>query len=111
MELITSRLRLREFIAGDFQALRAMDARPEFNANERESVSDDDTRKSLEESISSQHEQPRTVFKLAISIPPEDIARGMVKISRQWEAIREWEVGWAVHPDQWGKGYATEAAW
>jgi RimJ/RimL family protein N-acetyltransferase len=33
-----------------------------------------------------------------------------LKFARQWEAIREWEVGWAIHPDEWGKGYATEAA-
>ena len=25
--------------------------------------------------------------------------------------IREWEVGWAVHPDVWGRGIAAEAAW
>ena len=26
------------------------------------------------------------------------------------ESIREWEIGWAIHPAQWGKGFATEAA-
>ena len=35
---------------------------------------------------------------------------GILKLSRQWERIREWEVGWAVHPCEWGKGYASEAA-
>jgi RimJ/RimL family protein N-acetyltransferase len=26
-----------------------------------------------------------------------------------WAEIREWEIGWALHPDYWKKGYATEA--
>jgi ribosomal-protein-alanine N-acetyltransferase len=111
MELITPRLRLREFAETDYPAMRDMDARPEFNTYEREFASEEETRKSLEEAISSQHDHPRTVYRLAIIIPPEEIVRGVLKISRQWEAIREWEVGWAVHPDKWGKGYATEAAW
>jgi ribosomal-protein-alanine N-acetyltransferase len=111
MELITPRLRLRDFVEGDFLAMRDMDARPEFNTYEREFASEADTRKSLDESISTQRDHPRTIFRLAITIPSEDIARGVLKISRQWEKIREWEVGWAVHPDLWGKGYASEAAW
>lgn len=111
MELITPRLRIREFNQGDYPALRAMDSRPEFNVYEREFATEMDTRRSLGESISSQLEIPRTVFRLAITIPPENIVKGVLKISSQHEKIREWEVGWAVHPDEWCKGYATEAAW
>jgi len=61
--------------------------------------------------LKDQLETPRKSFMLAITIPPADEIRGIVKLSRQWEAIREWEVGWAVHSAEWGKGYATEAAW
>jgi RimJ/RimL family protein N-acetyltransferase len=111
MDMITPRLKLRDFVEGDYPALRDMDTRIEFNTYEREVVSEGDTQKSLEESITSQHEIPRTVFRLAITIPPKDTVIGIIKISRQQETIREWEVGWAVHPDEWGKGYATEAAW
>jgi RimJ/RimL family protein N-acetyltransferase len=110
MELITPHLRIREFYEGDFRALREMDTRPEFNTYERGSVSEAETQKSLDESITSQHETPRTVFWLAITIPPEETAVGTIKLSRNQETIREWEVGWAIRPDKWGKGYATEAA-
>jgi ribosomal-protein-alanine N-acetyltransferase len=110
MELITPRLRLRDFVETDFQALREMDSRPEIHTYERELPSVDETHQSLEECISSQKDAARTTFKLAITIPPQEIVRGVVKLTRQWETIREWEVGWAVHPDEWGKGYATEAA-
>lgn len=26
------------------------------------------------------------------------------------DSIQEWEIGWAVHPAEWGKGIAVEAA-
>ena len=111
MELITPRLRIREFIESDYQALRDMDSRTEFNTYEREYASEAETRGSLDESISTQLKIPRTVYRLAITIPPVDTVKGVINISRQQEKIREWEVGWAVHPDEWNKGFATEAAW
>ncbi len=111
MEIFTPRLILREFVKTDFLALREMDTRPEFNTYETEFTSEGETRKSLEESLSSQQINPRTIYRLAICIKPHDTVKGILKLSRQQESIREWEVGWAVHPDEWDKGYATEAAW
>jgi RimJ/RimL family protein N-acetyltransferase len=111
MEFVTSRLRIREFVEGDYQALRDMDSRPEMHTYERELPSEEDTRNSLAEYINNKLETPRTTYRFAIAIPPQNEVRGLLKLSRQWEAIREWEVGWAIHPDEWGKGYAGEAAW
>jgi ribosomal-protein-alanine N-acetyltransferase len=111
MEFVTPRLKLREFVEGDYLALREMDSRPEMHTYEREMPSDTETVKSLEEFISNQQEIPRTTFRFAITIPPQDTVRGILKLTREWETIREWEVGWAMHPDEWGKGYAGEAAW
>jgi len=110
MELITSRLLLREFVEGDYQALRDLDSRPEMHTYEREVPGEAETRKTLDELIKNQQEEPRTTYRLAISIPPHETARGILKLSQQWEAIREWEVGWALHPEEWGNGYAVEAA-
>lgn len=111
MELVTPRLRIREFVVADFQAMRELDSQPAMHSYERDLPSEDETRQTLEDSIRSQETVPRTTFRMAITIPPLDTVRGVVKLTRQWEAIREWEVGWAVHPDEWDKGYATEAAW
>ena len=110
MELITSRLLLREFVAGDYQALRDLESRPEMHTYERDLPNEAETRKSLDEFIQNQREEPRITYKFAITIPPNETAKGILKLSRQWEEIREWEVGWAMHPEEWGKGYALEAA-
>ena len=96
---------------GDFRILREMDSRPEMHIYERELPGETDTRNTLDEYIRDQLQTPRTSFRFAITIPPVDEPRGILKLSRQYDLIREWEVGWAVHPDDWGKGYATEAAW
>jgi len=111
MELITPRLQLRDFGEVDIQALLDMDAKPEMHKYERDHPSVEDTRNKLESYLKDQLETPRKSFILGVTIPPKDEIRGIVKLSRQWEAIREWEAGWGVHPDEWGKGYATEAAW
>ncbi len=110
MELITQHLRLRELGEGDYQAFRAMDLIPEMHIYERELPNEGETRQRLAEAINNQRANPRTMYMLGITIQPDDVVKGIVKLSRQWEQIREWEVGWAVHRDEWGKGYATEAA-
>jgi [ribosomal protein S5]-alanine N-acetyltransferase len=111
VELNTPRLRLREFNELDFLAFREMNSRAEMHTYEREQPGSDETRVTLESFLNDPIEVPRTTYRLAITIKPHDTVKGIVKLARQWEAIREWEVGWAVHPDEWGKGYATEAAW
>jgi ribosomal-protein-alanine N-acetyltransferase len=111
MELVTPRLRIREFSEADFLALCEMNAFPEMHAYERELPSVAEIRQSLDSYINNAIQLPRTTYQLAITVPPGDSVRGILKLSRQWEAIREWEVGWAIHPAEWGKGYATEAAW
>ena len=111
MELITPRLRLREFIEGDFTTWREMNCYSEMHTYEREIPSEHESRQSFEEYIRNQSEEPRTIYRFAITIPPVDTVRGLLKFNRQWEAIREWEIGWAIHPACWGNGYAREAAW
>jgi ribosomal-protein-alanine N-acetyltransferase len=110
MEFITPHLRIREFKATDYSALREMDSRPEFNIYERENTSEMDTQQSLDESISTQLDIPRTIYRMAITFPFKDTVKGVIKISTLNSKIREWEVGWAMHPDEWGMGRATEAA-
>lgn len=111
MELFSKRLCIREFVEGDFQPLRGMESKPEMYTYEREQPSEAETMALLKESITSQNELPRTLYRMAITIQPYASVKGLIKFSQQWSAIREWEIGWAVEPGEWGRGYATEAAW
>ena len=45
-----------------------------------------------------------------MTLRPDDEVRGRVTLTLVNESIREWEIGWAIHSDLWGKGIATEAA-
>jgi RimJ/RimL family protein N-acetyltransferase len=41
---------------------------------------------------------------------PDGVAAGTVLFKPLPEGVGEVEVGWHLHPDSWGQGYATEAA-
>ena len=109
MILETPRLILREFCADDFEALYEIESRPETARFEPEK-SADDVRQYLEQAALQAPVQPRVHYRFAITVRPDDSVRGLVGMARNIEMTRDWEIGWMVHPDEWGKGYASEAA-
>lgn len=110
MELATTRLILREFQATDFNALRELEAHPETYRYEGANPTEASIRTHLEKIMASANDNPRIEFRLAITIPPHDVVRGRISLFLLNSSIREWEIGWAVHPQEWGNGYAPEAA-
>jgi [ribosomal protein S5]-alanine N-acetyltransferase len=111
MQLETDRMVLREFIESDYPALRAIESLPETHRFEQVTIpTEEATRFYLHNVITRASEQPRTEFRLALTIRPADIVRGRVKLICPRPEAGEWEIGWALHRDVWGKGYATEAA-
>ena len=109
MILETPRLILREFSADDFEALYKIESRPETARFEPEK-SADDVRQYLEQAALQALVQPRVHYRFAITVRPDGSVRGLVGMARNIEMTRDWEIGWMVHPDEWGKGYASEAA-
>ena len=110
MELITARLWLREFRPTDLDALTACESHPEMRRFEK-GMPDRETAQSFLEWVNRKaDETPRTHYRLAITVPPEDVVIGRVSLTSQNPDIREWEMGWAVGVPSWGKGYASEAA-
>ena len=105
----TARLSLREFIAADFQAVHAYSSDPRvtrylfFGPRDEES-----TAEYLEELLTSQREQPRTRFELAV----EEVASGNLIGACDLSLIESnvVDLGYMLGVEQWGKGYATEIA-
>jgi [ribosomal protein S5]-alanine N-acetyltransferase len=52
--------------------------------------------------------EPRTEFYLAVTLPDDDLI-GFARLALN--GVRAGKLGYAIRADQWGKGYATDAAW
>ena len=110
MELLTPNLILREFRERDFAIFRELEARPETYHFESAHPDDEQVRAYLEKAQSDGLQTPRTRYRLAVAVHPADEVRGRVTLALMNDPIREWEIGWAIHPAEWGKGFAVEAA-
>jgi [ribosomal protein S5]-alanine N-acetyltransferase len=110
MELHTQRLILREFRADDVDALRECESSPAVQRYERPISGDAATHAHLQQSIAWAQESPRTHYRMALTIRPDDRMRGRLALWVNNSDIAEWEIGWTVHERFWGQGYASEAA-
>jgi RimJ/RimL family protein N-acetyltransferase len=110
MELQSQRITLRDFRPADFDALWEYESRPETHRFERGVPTEEDTRAKFARTLALAQESRREHYRMAMTIRPEDVARGHVSLQLNFVEIREWEIGWAVHYGYWGNGYASEAA-
>lgn len=106
----TERLKLREFQPTDWATFRALEAEPALYAYESAVPTEIDTRAYLERAQTEARQTPRTHYRLALTLLSETEVCGRVTLGLLNPAIREWEIGWAIHPRLWGQGLATEAA-
>ena len=109
MEIKTTRLTLREFVAADWQAVLAYQSDARYlRFYEWETRTESDVRAFIQRLIDWQKEQPRLKFQLAIERDKCLIGNCGVRIVDAKNRIAE--IGYELAPDDWGKGYATEAA-
>lgn len=108
--IITNRLIIREFSQSDLEAFLAYEKQPGMFQFENGIPDGDTAKKYIDNAIQGAKEIPRTNYYLAITIPPGDEVIGRVSLTSQNPSINEWEIGWFVRMDDWGKGYAPEAA-
>ena len=109
MKIETPRLVLREFREDDLAAVREYDGDPVVRRYEPPIPTEDDTREYIRKAYLWAQEHPRTHFRFAIAVRPDDRARGRITLTLLNADIRECEIGWMLHAAEWGHGYATEA--
>lgn len=111
MILTTERLRLREVEDLDWQVVFAYQSDPRYQRYEPSKYDlQMDVQHLVQEFIHWQHEQPRRKFQLAITLRASRVLIGTCGIRKAAASAREAELGYELHPDYWGQGYATEAA-
>lgn len=109
MELLTSRLTLREFRADDFDSFRELESYPSTYYYESACPDESAIQKYLESAQSDALQTPRIRYRFAV-VFLDDKVRGRGTLTLMNASIREWEIGWAIHPEFWRQGLATEAA-
>jgi ribosomal-protein-alanine N-acetyltransferase len=108
IEITGTRVRLREFTARDLDASMAVVGDPRvtwFLSFDTRSKSDHANR--LADDVARAQGDPRPDYYLVVANDADDLV-GFVRIGLG--AHRSGELGYAIRHDDWGKGYATEAA-
>ena len=111
MLLKTGRLILREIDVSDWQPVFAYQSDPRYR---RYYPWITDVRQDVQRLVNAfihwQQEQPRYRFQLAITLRVDHYLIGTCGIRATKVNMQEAELGYELHPDYWGHGYATEAA-
>ncbi len=111
MELHTDRLILREFVADDWPAVLAYQSDPRYlRLYEWTARSEADVRAFVQMFIDQQQQQPRTRFQLAVTLKTDGRLIGNCGIRLPAAGSHDADIGYELAPDEWGHGYATEAA-
>ena len=107
----TSRLRLRSLVRGDLGAMHAIQSREDVSRwLYWEPRSEDEVRAVLERQIARTRDAPDTGVSLAVELKATRGARRPRLDDGGAPEHRQGEIGFILHPDHQGRGYATEAA-
>jgi len=111
MHLLTDRLLLREYMADDWPAVLAYQRDPRYlRLYEWTERNEADVRAFVDMFMAQQQQQPRTRFQLAITLRAGGRLIGNCGIRLDRPDSHRAEIGYELAPDEWGHGYATEAA-
>ncbi|NJC82695.1 GNAT family N-acetyltransferase [Planosporangium mesophilum] len=111
MELVTSRLLLREFSESDLDAVHAYAADPEVTRfMDWGPNSPEDTAAFLAEVRQDRQAAPRSAYTLAVVVHATGDLVGAIHLEETSRAHRRGEMGYVLAQPHWRRGYATEAA-
>lgn len=110
MDILTPRLRLREFTTSDVDAIAAYRVHPDYLEHYRRGPF---TRQECEDfvrtCVSWAEERPRLRYQLVICDRRTDSLIGNCGVRKLGGGCEAAEVGYELAPEWWGRGYATEA--
>lgn len=110
ISLDSPRLRLRDIGPDDWPAVFAYASRPEVYRYQPWGPSTpDDARAFVQHAIAQAQVAPRAVYLFAIERRTPGGVIGTCELTIQNRSFGSAEIGYFLHPDAWGCGYATEA--
>lgn len=119
MEIPTQRLLLRDINSEDFDSIHAFSSRSEVSRYmDWGPNSPAQTQEFIDFALGTQEASPRRNFPLAIALNGNSsqvigtVALGIAQQAQESTSGSELlgEIGYSIHPDYWGQGYASEAA-
>lgn len=111
MWLETDRLILREFVADDWSVVLAYQSDPRYlRYYEWKGRTEAEVRAFVGRFVGYQEAVPRTKFQLAIETRAQSKLIGNCGVRLPEAGARVADLGYELDPEQWGRGYATEAA-
>ena len=110
MILRTDRLTLRPLQSTDVEAIASYSLRPEFiRFLPLPPQTMETAAQFVEQAVANGQPDPKGDWLFAIQIREEPRLIGTIRIGVRSAEHRQGDLGYAVHPDHWGKGFATEA--
>ena len=111
MQLATERLVLREFEPGDWFEVRTYQNDPRYLRYYKwTDRSPEAVQAFIQMFLDQQIEEPRIKFQLAMTLKENGRLIGNCGIRMTVRGTHNGNIGYELSPDQWGNGYATEAA-
>jgi RimJ/RimL family protein N-acetyltransferase len=111
MELLTARLRLREFTEEDWHATWPYESDPEVVRYQTYGVcTPEDSRKRIRDSMAAANASPRRIYDLAVVLREDGRLIGRCGLNMVEPEQREAALWYIANRSMWGRGYIPEAA-
>ncbi len=111
VRLAGERVTLREFVLNDWPAVHDYACRPEASRYQAWGPNTpEESRAFVEEAVASARAEPRSRYELAVELTGTRRLIGSGELQVHSRRFREGEISYIIHPELWGRGYATEVA-
>ena len=109
--LTGERVTLREFVIDDLPAVHDYASRPEASRYQAWGPNTpEESRAFLEDVVAAARAEPHSRYELAVELRETRRLIGSGGLQVHSRRFRQGEISYIIHPELWGRGYATEVA-